>query len=178
MRWSCDLVMLLLCNSMPFLSTFSWWSLILCDLANLVLQADCLDDLAFAIMHEMSKLSYRVTEEDVIRARNQVMFEVVTGEHCHSQYCTSVYSDTARNKAWFMVFSLFWAQETINDICFINMLAYANNPSKIFRLVSHFHYFVMIISAEVLYPTPPWWFNCRCWGHWPSGIILLHCFGV
>jgi hypothetical protein len=31
-----------------------------------------LDDLAFAIMQEMSKLSYRVTEDDVIRARNQV----------------------------------------------------------------------------------------------------------
>ncbi|XP_062210335.1 probable mitochondrial-processing peptidase subunit beta, mitochondrial [Phragmites australis] len=37
-----------------------------------VAKADCLDDLAFAIMHEMSKLSYRVTEEDVIRARNQL----------------------------------------------------------------------------------------------------------
>ncbi|ONM54040.1 putative mitochondrial-processing peptidase subunit beta mitochondrial [Zea mays] len=38
-----------------------------------VAKADCLDDLAFAIMHEMSKLSYRVTEEDVIRARNQLL---------------------------------------------------------------------------------------------------------
>lgn len=43
-----------------------------------------MDDLDFAIMHEMSKLSYRVTEEDVIRARNQVMFEVVMGENCHT----------------------------------------------------------------------------------------------
>ncbi|ONM27746.1 putative mitochondrial-processing peptidase subunit beta mitochondrial [Zea mays] len=38
-----------------------------------VAKANCLDDLAFAIMHEMSKLSYRVTEEDVIRARNQLL---------------------------------------------------------------------------------------------------------
>jgi hypothetical protein len=64
--------------------SFSWRSLILCDFANLFFQADCLDDLAFAIMHEMSKLSYRVMEEDVIRARNQVMFVVVMGEHCHA----------------------------------------------------------------------------------------------
>jgi hypothetical protein len=46
-------------------------------LCNHYLQADCLDDLAFAIMQEMSKLSYRVTEEDVIRARNQVFVAVL-----------------------------------------------------------------------------------------------------
>ena len=45
-------------------------SALLVILHDLDLQADCLDDLAFAIMQEMSKLSYRVTEEDVIRARN------------------------------------------------------------------------------------------------------------
>lgn len=39
-----------------------------------VLQPDCLDDLAWAIMHEISKLSYRVSEDDVTRARNQVIF--------------------------------------------------------------------------------------------------------
>ncbi|KAI3866850.1 hypothetical protein MKW92_029381 [Papaver armeniacum] len=33
---------------------------------------DCLDDLAFAIMYEVSKLSHRVSEEDVTRARNQL----------------------------------------------------------------------------------------------------------
>ncbi|KAG6478901.1 hypothetical protein ZIOFF_062348 [Zingiber officinale] len=33
---------------------------------------DCLDDLAYAIMREISKLSYRVSEADVIRARNQI----------------------------------------------------------------------------------------------------------
>ncbi|KAM7506826.1 hypothetical protein LguiA_017279 [Lonicera macranthoides] len=33
---------------------------------------DCLDDLAYAIMYEMSKLCYRVSEADVIRARNQL----------------------------------------------------------------------------------------------------------
>ncbi|KAF8398287.1 hypothetical protein HHK36_017214 [Tetracentron sinense] len=33
---------------------------------------DCLDDLAYAIMYEMSKLSYRVSEADVTRARNQL----------------------------------------------------------------------------------------------------------
>jgi hypothetical protein len=46
--------------------------LFLAFLCDHFLQADCLDDLAFAIMQEMSKLSYKVTEEDVIRARNQV----------------------------------------------------------------------------------------------------------
>ncbi|KAK8943687.1 hypothetical protein KSP40_PGU005008 [Platanthera guangdongensis] len=33
---------------------------------------DCVDDLAWGIMHEISKLSYRVSEADVIRARNQL----------------------------------------------------------------------------------------------------------
>nr|GMD28656.1 probable mitochondrial-processing peptidase subunit beta, mitochondrial [Ipomoea batatas] len=33
---------------------------------------DCLDDLAYAIMYEISKLCYRVSEADVIRARNQL----------------------------------------------------------------------------------------------------------
>ncbi|PIN02419.1 Mitochondrial processing peptidase, beta subunit, and related enzymes (insulinase superfamily) [Handroanthus impetiginosus] len=33
---------------------------------------DCLDDLAYAIMYEMTKLCYRVSEADVIRARNQL----------------------------------------------------------------------------------------------------------
>ncbi|RVW80900.1 putative mitochondrial-processing peptidase subunit beta, mitochondrial [Vitis vinifera] len=32
---------------------------------------DCLDDLAYAIMYEISKLCYRVSEADVTRARNQ-----------------------------------------------------------------------------------------------------------
>lgn len=36
------------------------------------LQPDCLDDLAYAIMYETTKLAYRVSEEDVTRARNQV----------------------------------------------------------------------------------------------------------
>ena len=35
-------------------------------------QPDCLDDLAYAIMYETTKLAYRVSEADVIRARNQV----------------------------------------------------------------------------------------------------------
>ncbi|KAI3909376.1 hypothetical protein MKW98_007900 [Papaver atlanticum] len=35
-------------------------------------KSDCLDDLAFAIMYEMSKLSHRVSEADVTRARNQL----------------------------------------------------------------------------------------------------------
>ncbi|KAB2610365.1 mitochondrial-processing peptidase subunit beta [Pyrus ussuriensis x Pyrus communis] len=34
--------------------------------------ADCLDDLAYAIMYEVTKLVYRVSEADVIRARNQL----------------------------------------------------------------------------------------------------------
>ncbi|XP_042393930.1 probable mitochondrial-processing peptidase subunit beta, mitochondrial [Zingiber officinale] len=37
-----------------------------------VAKPDCLDDLAYAIMHEISKLCYRVSETDVIRARNQL----------------------------------------------------------------------------------------------------------
>ncbi|XP_057481448.1 probable mitochondrial-processing peptidase subunit beta, mitochondrial isoform X2 [Actinidia eriantha] len=37
-----------------------------------IAKPDCLDDLAYAIMYEMSKLSYRVSEADVTRARNQL----------------------------------------------------------------------------------------------------------
>ncbi|KAK6128882.1 hypothetical protein DH2020_037399 [Rehmannia glutinosa] len=37
-----------------------------------VAKPDCLDDLAYAIMYEMTKLCYRVSEADVIRARNQL----------------------------------------------------------------------------------------------------------
>lgn len=33
---------------------------------------ECLDDLAYAIMYELSRLCYRVSEADVIRARNQL----------------------------------------------------------------------------------------------------------
>ncbi|KAK3042329.1 hypothetical protein RJ639_002375 [Escallonia herrerae] len=37
-----------------------------------VAKPDCLDDLAYAIMYETSKLCYRVSEADVTRARNQL----------------------------------------------------------------------------------------------------------
>lgn len=37
-----------------------------------VAKPDCLDDLAYAIMYETTKLCYRVSEADVIRARNQL----------------------------------------------------------------------------------------------------------
>lgn len=37
-----------------------------------VAKPDCLDDLAYAIMYETTKLAYRVSEEDVTRARNQL----------------------------------------------------------------------------------------------------------
>ncbi|KAH7532711.1 probable mitochondrial-processing peptidase subunit beta, mitochondrial isoform X1 [Ziziphus jujuba] len=37
-----------------------------------VAKPDCLDDLAYAIMYEITKLAYRVSEADVIRARNQL----------------------------------------------------------------------------------------------------------
>ncbi|KAI3730711.1 hypothetical protein L1987_61886 [Smallanthus sonchifolius] len=37
-----------------------------------VAKPDCLDDLAFAIMKEISKLCYRVNDDDVIRAQNQL----------------------------------------------------------------------------------------------------------
>ncbi|XP_020240975.1 probable mitochondrial-processing peptidase subunit beta, mitochondrial [Asparagus officinalis] len=37
-----------------------------------VAKPDCLDDLSFAIMNEISKLCYRVSDADVTRARNQL----------------------------------------------------------------------------------------------------------
>ncbi|CAN6927054.1 hypothetical protein YC2023_013610 [Brassica napus] len=37
-----------------------------------VAKADCLDDLSYAIMHEVTKLAFRVSEADVTRARNQL----------------------------------------------------------------------------------------------------------
>ncbi|XP_073060393.1 probable mitochondrial-processing peptidase subunit beta, mitochondrial [Primulina eburnea] len=37
-----------------------------------VAKPDCLDDLAYAIMYEITKLCYRVSEADTIRARNQL----------------------------------------------------------------------------------------------------------
>ncbi|KAL0381037.1 UNVERIFIED_CONTAM: putative mitochondrial-processing peptidase subunit beta, mitochondrial [Sesamum angustifolium] len=37
-----------------------------------VAKPDCLDDLAYAIMYEITKLCYRVSEADVVRARNQL----------------------------------------------------------------------------------------------------------
>ncbi|KAG5527622.1 hypothetical protein RHGRI_028519 [Rhododendron griersonianum] len=37
-----------------------------------IAKPDCLSDLAYAIMYEISKLSYRVSEADVTRARNQL----------------------------------------------------------------------------------------------------------
>jgi len=37
-----------------------------------VAEPDCLDDLAYAIMYELSKLCYRVSEADVTRACNQL----------------------------------------------------------------------------------------------------------
>ncbi|KAJ9173212.1 hypothetical protein P3X46_016374 [Hevea brasiliensis] len=42
-----------------------------------VAKADCLDDLAWAIMYETTKLSYRVSEADVTRARNQLKSSLV-----------------------------------------------------------------------------------------------------
>jgi len=57
-----------------------------------VAKADCLDDLAFAIMQEMSKLSYRVTEEDVVRARNQLKSSI----QLHLDGSTAVVEDIGR----------------------------------------------------------------------------------
>ncbi|KFK37669.1 hypothetical protein AALP_AA3G013300 [Arabis alpina] len=37
-----------------------------------VAKPDCLDDLSYAIMHEVTKLAYRVSDADVTRARNQL----------------------------------------------------------------------------------------------------------
>ncbi|KAF7041568.1 hypothetical protein CFC21_051349 [Triticum aestivum] len=59
-----------------------------------VAKADCLDDLAFAIMQEMSKLSYRVTEEDVIRARNQLKSSI----QLHLDGSTAVVEDIGRQQ--------------------------------------------------------------------------------
>lgn len=36
------------------------------------MQADCLDDLSYAIMREVTGLAGRVSDDDVTRARNQV----------------------------------------------------------------------------------------------------------
>ncbi|KAG8095950.1 hypothetical protein GUJ93_ZPchr0013g35353 [Zizania palustris] len=57
-----------------------------------VAKPDCLDDLAFAIMQEISKLSYRVTEEDVIRARNQLKSFI----QLHLDGSTAVVEDIGR----------------------------------------------------------------------------------
>ncbi|EAY89022.1 hypothetical protein OsI_10505 [Oryza sativa Indica Group] len=57
-----------------------------------VAKPDCLDDLAFAIMQEISKLSYRVTEEDVIRARNQLKSSI----QLHLDGSTAVVEDIGR----------------------------------------------------------------------------------
>jgi hypothetical protein len=69
-------------------------------------------------------------------------------------------------------FSLRTVQSTVQN-CVL-----CDHISELLETVSHFHCFVMTISAEVLNPTPPWWFNCCCRGHWPPGIILLHYFDV
>uniref|UniRef100_A0A1J3I9W4 mitochondrial processing peptidase n=2 Tax=Noccaea caerulescens TaxID=107243 RepID=A0A1J3I9W4_NOCCA len=37
-----------------------------------VAKADCLDDLSYAIMYEVTKLAYKVSDDDVTRARNQL----------------------------------------------------------------------------------------------------------
>ncbi|CAN7075963.1 unnamed protein product [Brassica oleracea var. botrytis] len=37
-----------------------------------VAKADCLDDLSYAIMHEVTKLAFRVSDADVTRAQNQL----------------------------------------------------------------------------------------------------------
>ncbi|KAH9604896.1 hypothetical protein KSS87_008489 [Heliosperma pusillum] len=42
-----------------------------------VAKPDCLDDLSYGIMHEISKLSYRVSKDDVIRARNQLKSHLI-----------------------------------------------------------------------------------------------------
>ncbi|KAG8662384.1 hypothetical protein MANES_01G097600v8 [Manihot esculenta] len=42
-----------------------------------VAKPDCLDDLAWAIMYETTKLSYRVSEADVTRARNQLKSSLI-----------------------------------------------------------------------------------------------------
>ena len=44
----------------------------------ILFQPDGLDDLAWAIMHEVSKLCYRVSEADVTRACNQVISSLAT----------------------------------------------------------------------------------------------------
>lgn len=45
-------------------------------------QPDCLGDLAYAIMSAITKLVYRVSEADVIRARNQVATVTVILSSC------------------------------------------------------------------------------------------------
>ncbi|GAB2299289.1 hypothetical protein Dimus_033361 [Dionaea muscipula] len=53
---------------------------------------DCLDDLAWAIMHEISKLCYRVSDLDVTRARNQLKSSLLL----HIDGTSPVAEDTGR----------------------------------------------------------------------------------
>lgn len=65
-------------------SLFHHLSAIICqfDYSFLCQQPDCLDDLSFAIMSEMSKMCYRVSDDDVTRARNQVYSSLLYGLIC------------------------------------------------------------------------------------------------
>ncbi|KAG8366948.1 hypothetical protein BUALT_Bualt16G0021200 [Buddleja alternifolia] len=57
-----------------------------------IAKPDCLDDLAYAIMYEVTKLCYRVSEADVIRARNQLKSSLLL----HIDGTTSVAEDIGR----------------------------------------------------------------------------------
>ncbi|KAG8384632.1 hypothetical protein BUALT_Bualt04G0138100 [Buddleja alternifolia] len=57
-----------------------------------VAKPDCLDDLAYAIMYEVTKLCYRVSEADVIRARNQLKSSLLL----HIDGTSPVFEDIGR----------------------------------------------------------------------------------
>ncbi|VVB14592.1 unnamed protein product [Arabis nemorensis] len=57
-----------------------------------VAKPDCLEDLAYAIMYQVTKLAYRVSEDDVTRAQNQLKSSFL----CHLDGTTPVAEDIGR----------------------------------------------------------------------------------
>ncbi|GMP57269.1 hypothetical protein CsSME_00021426 [Camellia sinensis var. sinensis] len=68
-----------------------------------IAKPDCLDDLAYAIMYEMSKLCYRVSEVDVTRACNQLKSSLLL----HIEGTNPVAEDIGRQKTQAFVFKNF-----------------------------------------------------------------------
>ncbi|KAL8546049.1 hypothetical protein ACS0TY_005961 [Phlomoides rotata] len=78
-----------------------------------VAKPDCLDDLAYAIMYELTKLCYRVSEADVIRARNQLKSSLLL----HIDGTSPVAEDIGRQ----VCFSVSELNPTAKHICLCGM---------------------------------------------------------